>query len=319
MRVYDATGYSSVDDFGVGRRCMKNIDSVGCSGVRRVIQSLRLSLLALPVVALATQAVAGPITTVNQIEAFLGSDKTKLATAHNGTTYITYDATGIDKLVVCIGLESGFNNQKVTDVTLSYNGVSMTRAAWENTIFDTTPPLPGDFDGGAAAIFYLDNPYQGSASFTVGSTMSGGSANGGHVSIIGLQGTADGAGNTSASWTSLTSASTVSTTLTTSGNDAMVIAMVENSGRNSGAGTPTAVTPLILSNNGSWGSQWGSAASAYQEVTASGTTITPTFNTNAGGNIHVVAVEFLPVPEPASLSLSLIALGGVLFARRRRA
>jgi hypothetical protein len=50
---------------------------------------------------------------------------------------------------------------------------------------------------------------------------------------------------------------------------------------------------MTLAHNGNWGSSvWGTCASAYQYVPDSGTTITPTFNTAAGGNIHVVAAEF---------------------------
>jgi hypothetical protein len=70
--------------------------------------------------------------------------------------------------------------------------------------------------------------------------------------------------------------------------------MVENSGRNNGAGTATLASgsPMTLAHNDTWGSQWGTCASGYQFVPVSGTTITPAFNTNAGGNIHVVAAEF---------------------------
>ena len=122
----------------------------------------------------------------------------------------------------------------------------------------------------------------------------GGAPNGAHVTIIGLAGTKPGGGNTGASRATQAAAGDVSTSITSSANKSMVIAMVENSGRNNGSGTATLASgsPMTLAHDGNWGSQWGTTASGYQFVSASGTTITPTFNTAAGGNIHVVAAKF---------------------------
>jgi hypothetical protein len=199
---------------------------------------------------------------------------------------LTYNASGVEKLVVAVGTESGFNNNTATVTGVKFNGIALIQAVQENARTNTS------YDGGTAAIFYLDNPFQGSATFTVSATTSGGGLNGGWISIIGLSGTSPGIGLTAANWFTQAAAGNVSTSLTTSAGKSLVVAMVENSGRQSGAGSPTAVTPLTLSNNGSWGSQWGGGGSGYQFVPASGTTITPTFNTAAGGNIHVVAAEF---------------------------
>lgn len=274
------------------------------------------TLTALGLFLTASQTFAATISIVNQVEGFLGSNKAQVTTAHNGTTQVSYDATGVDKLVVVYAAESGFNNTKVLTLTMSFNGVAMTQAAFENTAADLVAPAGPDWDGGAVGLFYLDNPFQGAANFTAGITLSGGGVNGGWIGIIGLAGTADGVGNTGATWSTQTASGNVSTNLTTSGNNAMVIAGIENSGRQSGAGTPTAVSPLTLSNNGFWGSQWGSGAAAYQAVPLSGTALTPTFTTNAGGNIHVVAAEFLVVPEPATFAL--LALGGLMMLPRHR-
>ncbi|PAW75205.1 MAG: hypothetical protein B9S38_02265 [Verrucomicrobiia bacterium Tous-C4TDCM] len=226
------------------------------------------------------------ITIISQAEGFLGSDKTKVTTTDSGATLLNYNAAGVDKLVVAVGTESGFNNNSATVTGVKFNGIALTQAAQENARTNTS------YDGGTAAIFYLDNPFQGSATFTVSATTSGGGLNGGWVSIIGLSGISPGVGLAAASWFTQATAGNVSTSLTTSAGKSLVVAMVENSGRQSSAGTPTAVAPLTLSNNGNWGSQWGSGASGYQFVAASGTTVTPTFNTASGGNIHVVAAEF---------------------------
>jgi alpha-galactosidase len=228
------------------------------------------------------------------VEACLNSTKNGFATTHLGTTPIAYNAAGIDKLVVAIGTEAGNNNQKVNGVSVSFNGVAMTEAVMDHAM---TPGVgqEGAYDGGYAGIFYLDDPFQGPASFSFSASTTSGAPNGAHVTIIGLAGTGDGKGITSASWATQAAAGNVSTGLTTTAKHSLVIAMVENSGRNNSSGTAAlaAGSPMTLAHNGLWGSQWGTCASACQSVPASGTTLTPTFTTSAGGNIHVVAAEFL--------------------------
>jgi len=231
------------------------------------------------------------ITIVNHVKGFLGSDKTKICTVHAGTTEVTYDATGVDKLVVVFGFESGFNNNSATVTGVKFNNVALTEAVQENSRLNLS------YDGGTCAIFYLDNPYQGSSTFSYTYTTSGGGPNGGIMSIIGLSGTGPGVGSTGKSWTTQTAAGNVSTSITTANFNALVIAGVENSGVNNGVSAPTVVSPLTLLDSGNWGSSWAGLASGYQSVTACGTTLTPTFNTAAGGNIHVVAAEFFP-PVP---------------------
>lgn len=82
-------------------------------------------VLAIPaaLMIVAGQALAAPITIVNEVGGFLGSTKTQVTTTHNGTTQISYDATGIDKLVVVFATESGFNNNTVTSMTMKFNNV----------------------------------------------------------------------------------------------------------------------------------------------------------------------------------------------------
>ena len=249
------------------------------------------------------------LTIVNPSGGFLGSNKTQITTVHNGTEeqQVSYDATGMDKLVLTIGSEPGNNGQQLTNINVSYGGAPMTRA-----VFGNTRSLAGDCGG--AAIFYLDNPTPGSATFSVSATTTSGGLNGGRVAILGLVGTAEGAGNTSASATTQASAGNVSTSLTTSAANSLVIAMVQNSGTNNSAGTPTVVAPLTLINNGFWGSQWGSTATGRQFVTAPGTTITPTFSTNAGSNIQIVAAEFFApssdIPTNPSPAYGIVVPGG---------
>jgi hypothetical protein len=248
------------------------------------------------------------------VEGFLGSTKTQVTTVHNGTTQISYDATGADKLVVVFATESGFNVQSATSMSMSYNGVAMTVGRFQQYL----PPPALTNDNGAVAIFYLDNPFQGAATFTAGSTFTGGGANGGHVTILGLAGTQDGIGAVAGTSTSArTGSPNVSTTITTTGADSWVIAGIQNSGANNVTGSiPAAIAPLTLGHNGAWGSNWGHGASGYQEVAVSGTTITPEFSTGTGPYVDVAAVEFLAVPEPAAALLG--GLGLLALLRRRR-
>jgi len=156
------------------------------------------------------------------VEGFLNSTKNGFATTHLGTTQISYDASGADKLVVAIGTEAGNNAQKVNSVSLTFNGVAMTVAVVDNTM---TPAAgqTGAFDGGYAGIFYLDNPFQGPANFTFSASTSGGAPNGAHMTIIGLAGTKPGGGNTGASWATQAAAGNVSTSITTSANKVLVV------------------------------------------------------------------------------------------------
>ena len=221
----------------------------------------------------------------------------------SGTGTQSYDASGADKLVVLFATESGFNNQQVTSVTMNYNGVAMDLAV-ENTDWNTTS------DGGYAGIFYMDNPFQGTADITWSATTSGGGPNGALYTVLGLTNTLDGIGNIGSTLGDATS-------LTTIGSGSLLLAAHNNAGNNSAAGTPTPDSPLNLIHNGFWGSQWSSFASGEQDVATSGTLVNPSFTSNAnGGNHHTVAAEFLAVPEPSSLALIAIGALGLVYRRR---
>jgi hypothetical protein len=250
------------------------------------------------------------------VEGFLGNTKTQVTTVHVGTTQISYDATGVDKLVVVYAAESGFNTQSVTNLTMSYNGVAMTLGRFQQ--FLAPPALTND--NGAVAIFYLDNPFQGAATFTAGFASTGGGANGGHVTIFGLAGTLDGIGAVAGTSTNDRALSpNASTSITTTGAGSLVIAGIQNSGANNVSGAiPNVAGGLTLGHNSAWGSNWGHAASGYQTVAGSGTTITAEFSTGTGPYVDVVAVEFLAdlIPEPSVALLG--GLGFLALLRRRR-
>lgn len=283
---------------------------------------MRTTFTAILVVSLFASSARAQITIVNQVEGWMGATKSNITTTEGGATLLSYDATGVDKLVFAIGSESGFNNQKITITGATFNGDALTQAV-QNNFAPPANVAPFSNDGGTAAIWYLDNPDQTTGTLTVSYTTTGGGPNGGLASIVGLSGTLPGVGNTGNSWTSQVSPGNVSTSLTTTADDSWVLALLENSGAQSGAGFPTALAPLTQIDNGEWGSQWGSYATGYQFVASSGTLANPTFLTNAGGSIHVVAAEFLAapvaaVPEPVSIAIwSLVGLGLVGFGYHR--
>jgi hypothetical protein len=191
-----------------------------------------------------------------------------------------FDAAGADKLVVVVSTEHGFNNGEGYVIEVRYNGLLLTEVVQEDA----------GTGRGTAAIFYLDHPGPiGSGTIEV----SAANPNGGIGAAYAISGTAAGFGATNSS----TGDAVTSVSLTTSGDNVLVIAALDNAGNANAAGTPTALAPLTPVSSGSWGSQWGGHASGYQTVATPGT-ITPTFSTNTGTgySINIVAAEFLAEP-----------------------
>ncbi|HCN78951.1 MAG TPA: hypothetical protein DIT13_17380, partial [Verrucomicrobiales bacterium] len=194
----------------------------------------------------------------------------------------TFDAATADKLVVVVGMEHS-NNDPCSIYGVRYNGVQMIEAVHQTG---------GNADG-AVGIYYLDNP----GPVGTGITVSGYNPNGGLGVAYALSGTAPGFG----AFNSRRGNATTSVPITTSAANSIVVAALQNSGNNNSAGTPTANAPLTQTVGASWGSQWGSLASGYQQV-ATISSITPAFTTSTGGSysLNVAAVEFLAETTPAS-------------------
>jgi autotransporter-associated beta strand protein len=205
----------------------------------------------------------------------------------NVTGLGTFDAGAADKLVVVVSTEDKNNGGVGYVYDVRYNGILMTEAIQEH----------GGSANGTAAIFYLDNPGPiGTGTIQVSAEL----PNGGIGAAYALSGTMAGVAVTN----SRTGNAANSVSLTTAGQNSVVIAVLENSGNNNSAGTPTATAPLIAVSSGSWGSQWGSHASGYQLV-ATPAAITPTFSTSTGGSysINIAAAEFpANPPQPNAWS-----------------
>jgi len=227
-----------------------------------------------------TRAVSSPSTiTVDDTQTFsLASGSGYKAVTGLGT----FDAAGADKLVVTIGSENS-NNDHFAIAGVRYNGKQMIEAVQQT----------GITNDGAVAIYYLDSP----GAVGSGITVSGYSPNGGLGVAYSLSGTNPGFG----AMNSRRGNAGNSLPLTTSANNSLVIAAMQNSGNSNSAGTPTANPPLTQSIGANWGSQWGSLACGHQSVAAIGS-VTPTFTTSTGGNysINIAAVEILGYTPPAN-------------------
>ena len=198
----------------------------------------------------------------------------------NVTGLGTFDAGTADKLVVVVSTEDKNNGGVGYVYDVRYNGILMTEAIQEH----------GGSANGTAAIFYLDNPGPiGTGTIQVSAEL----PNGGIGAAYALSGTMPGVGVTN----SRTGNTANSVSLTTAGQNSVVIAVLENSGNPNSAGTPTATAPLTQGSSGSWDSARGSHASGYQLV-ATPTAVTPTFSTSTGGSysINIAAAEFPAQP-----------------------
>lgn len=199
-----------------------------------------------------------------------------------------FDADGADKLVVVVSTEHSFNNGQGFVNEVRYNGVALTEAVQEDA----------GVERGTAAIFYLDQPGPiGSGTIEVSAS----NPNGGFGAAYALTGTKEGVGVTNR--TAGPNADSLS--LTTAGENSLLIAVLTNSGNANGAGQPTALAPLTQGSSGNWGGnrQWGSHASGYQSVPAP-STVTPSFSTNTGSgySITLAAAEFLAGISPDYLA-----------------
>lgn len=193
----------------------------------------------------------------------------------------TFNASTADKLVVVISTEDANNSGTGYVYDVRYNGKVMTEAIQED----------GGNANGTAAIFYLDNP----GSIGTGTIqVSAENPNGGIGCAYALSNTMPGF----AASNKRTGNAANSVSLTTAGDNSVVIAVLDNAGNPNSAGTPTATAPLTQASSGVWGSQWGSHASGYRIINTP-TAISTAFSTSTGGSYSInIAVAEFPAQPP---------------------
>jgi hypothetical protein len=158
----------------------------------------------------------------------------------------TFDAGTADKLVVVVSTEDRNNGGVGFVYDIRYNGKVMTEVIQEEA----------GGGNGAAAIFYLDNPGpRGTGTIEVSAEL----PNGGIGAAYALSNTMPGFAVTN----SRTGTTANSVSLTTAGQNSVVIAVLANSGNPNNAGTPTANAPLTQRSSGSWGSGWAVTPPAF--------------------------------------------------------
>lgn len=223
----------------------------------------------------------------------------------------TFDASGFDKLVVIVTGENGNPGSLAGNVTsVTYDGVALIQAVDRNPIDNAAPnqtPLGATIDQVYSSIFYLDSPSTstGLISAVINSR--------GNVTVFGLNGTAPGVGVTI-----IGAQEARSIDLTTSEGSIVIAALgMGGNGNTANVASVNTVDPsnFIEVSAQEEGNIYDGHVTAYQINSAAGT------NSYAftGGNVigsHIIAAEFLAVPEPSSILLC--GLGFFAIFRRRR-
>jgi hypothetical protein len=208
-----------------------------------------------------------------------------------------FDASTSDKLVVIVTGEHGFNQTGNGDGgAVTYDGVLMTQLVNRDTI----QPIPGPVDDTWNDIWYLDNPATSTGLISaIASTR-------GSVTVLGLSGTADGAGNTVIGARDSNSADLV----TSAGSIVIASYGVGGSGNTADYGSVSADAPLTQvssQGNGSWD---GHVTGYALGVAAGNATYSFTDATTAGS--HVIAAEFLLGSPPPLLTLQVNTTSGAV-------
>lgn len=219
-----------------------------------------------------------------------------------------FNAFGANKLVIVVTGEAGNPGQMSNGVSnVTFDGVSLTQVVDRNSIPESSLGA-GDWDQTYNDIWYLDaSAYTGGAftNATLNIAISGGQR--GHLSVIALAGTADGAGNSVIGPRDSNSAS-----LTTSAGSIVIASYGTGGNGNTGsiAGVSwngdVEVSAQVQSN-------WNGQVVGYSNDVAAGTASYSFTDPDAAG-AHVIAAEFL-IPEP---SVALLGSLGLLALLRRR-
>ena len=214
----------------------------------------------------------------------------------------TFNANGVDKLVVTVGGEGNSNGAESNLVTsVTYGGVPM------NKVVDR-------YGGGnrGNSMWYLDDvSVTGEFVITFAQSQSGLG-----FAAYALNGTLAGTAAATASTTANTATAGYNADMTMSitvPGEFVIAALARNNFDDGGGqGVVAPLTQLFYATS----TDGSSAAGAYQFVPAAGT-VTPTIYNLTNGVGSVIAASFQPVPEPSCAAL--LTLGALGLTRRRRA
>jgi hypothetical protein len=250
---------------------------------------------------------AALIAAAGAADAQITVDGTYNFTTGSGTFSDTFDASLVDKLVVVATGEHGFNqtgNGVIGDVF--YDGAQLTEFIARETIKPVAddPLTPEDetvlVDDTWQAMFYLDDP--GSV-HSVGDLSFSGFASRASVTVWGLSGTADGAGNFG-----ISDRDSTSVDLTTSDGSIVIASYgMGGTGNTAFVNNVTLDSPLdteTSSQNNGGGRFWDGHVTGYALDVSAGTSTYSVTDTSAPGGdgrtgAHLIVGEFLAAGGPA--------------------
>lgn len=264
------------------------------------------SLSALAIVAVAALAItaepAGAAISVDGVANWIGSSSPVSG---------TFDASGSDKLVVIVTGEHGFNQTASGSISgVTYDGVAMTELINRTTIKASAVPLVL-VDDTWNAIYYLDNPGSVYTAGLIAATVS----SRGSMTVLGLSGTAPGAGNTVVGTRDTTSAE-----LTTSAGSIVIASYgMGGSGNTAFINNVTVDAPLtFISKQNNGGTRWWDGhVTGYANGVAAGSATYSVTDTSAPGadgrtGAHLIAAEFLAGAPPRNLALQVDKVTGAM-------
>jgi hypothetical protein len=207
-----------------------------------------------------------------------------------------FNGIASDKIVIVATGEHGFNNDQGNLTSITYDGVSFTKAIDRDAQAAATDTIFAD-------IWYLDDPGVIHTAGVIDVT----AITRANITVLGLSGTADGVGNVG-----VTPTDTRSIDLLTSA-DSLVVASFSMGGAGNGANVNnvTSDSPLTQIAALENGSNWDGQVVGYENGTTAGTQTYSFTGGNTDGSL-VIAAEFLLGSPPEVLGLRVNTTSGAI-------
>ena len=209
----------------------------------------------------------------------------------SGTVTLTgtdFNGFGADKIVVIITGEAGNPGQQSDGVTeVAFDGIALTQLVDRNAIARSAPGV-NDWDQTCNDIWYLDaSDFTGGTFPDATTPIAVTSPTRGTITVIGLSGTQDGAGNTAVSERDMNSVD-----LTTTGGSIVIASYGMGGNGNTASLGGVSWDGQVEVSASENGSNWDGHVTGYSNDVAAGTA-TYSFTDSTVAGAHVIAAEFL--------------------------